>query len=367
MILLIHKRWFQTMVFLILLFLLVLLISKTNFIFFPLIQLLGAVAFPIIGAGILYYLTKPVMHFLEKHKVPRILSIILVFLLIILVLFLFVIFIWPIVRDQVTNLVNSIPSMITMVQNFIDYWQANYTAIPDQVVTAIDDFVNNLPTNIETTLEYLFGFISVLIGQVISIVAGVVLIPFFLFFMLKDGEKLVPFITQTFSDKKANNIRSLLHKIDHVLSSFIQGQLIVSFVVGILLLIGYLIIDLDYALALSLFGMITNVIPYLGPFLAVAPALLVGVFQDPMNLVWVSIIMIAAQQFESNLISPNVMGQALNLHPLTIITVILAAGSIGGFIGILFAVPFYAVLRTIIVHFYNTYVDSKKDKDDALI
>ncbi|MFC4023489.1 AI-2E family transporter [Oceanobacillus longus] len=362
-----HKRWFRVFIFFILLFLLVLLISKTTFIFIPIIQIIGAVAFPIIGAGIFYYLTKPIMLFFERHKVPRILSIILVFLLIIIVLTLFVLFIWPIVRDQVTNLVKSIPSMITMVEDFIDYWQRNYTAIPDQVITAINDFTNNLPTIIESTIEYLFGFISGFIGHVISLVAGIVLIPFFLFFMLKDGEKLVPFITHIFSEKKANNIRNLLGKVDNVLSSFIQGQLIVSFVVGVLLLIGYLIIGLDYALALSLFGMLTNVIPYLGPFIAVTPALIVGVFQDPMNLLWVSIIMLVAQQIESNLISPNVMGQALDLHPLTIITVILAAGSIAGFIGILFAVPFYAVLRTIIVHFYNTYVESKKDKDDALI
>ncbi|WP_407668386.1 AI-2E family transporter [Oceanobacillus damuensis] len=362
-----QKRWFQILVFFILFFLLVLLISETTFIFFPVIKVLGAVAFPIIGAGILYYLTKPVMHFLERHNVPRILSIILVFLLIILVLFLFVIFIWPIARDQIANFVESIPSMVKMVEDFIDYWQRNVTDIPDQVVTAINDFTNNLPNIIEGSLEYLFGFIGGFIGQVISIVAGIVLIPFFLFFMLKDGEKLIPFITQTFSKKKAQNIRSLLTKVDHVLSSFIQGQLIVSFAVGVLLLIGYLIIGLDYALALSLFGMLTNVIPYLGPFIAVTPALIIGVFQDPMNLIWVSIIMLTAQQIESNLISPNVMGQALNLHPLTIITVILAAGSIAGFIGILFAVPFYAVLRTIIVHFYGTYVDSKKNKDDALI
>src|SRR5699024_3153588 len=73
------------------------------------------------------------------------------------------------------------------------------------------------------------------------------------------------------------------------------------------------------------------------------------------------------QQFESNFISPNVMGRVLHLHPLTVITVILAAGSIGGFLGILFAVPIYAVIKTTVVHFYQTYQESKTSKDDALI
>lgn len=333
----------------------------------PIFKLVGAVAFPIIGAGILYYLTKPLMKFFERFKIHRIVAILFVFIIIIIAAFLFIMYIWPIVRDQTTNLMKSIPAMIKVVQDFISYWQDNYTSIPDQVLTAINDFTNNIPSHIEDIVNYVIGFVSGLIGQVISIMAGIVLIPFFLFFMLKDGEKLIPFITKFFSRKKAANISSLLRKIDNVLTSFIQGQLIVSFAVGILLLIGYSIIGLDYAVALALFGMVTNVIPYLGPFIAVTPALLIGAFQDPMNLIWVSIIMVAAQQIESNLISPNVMGQALNLHPLTIITVILAAGSIAGFIGILFAVPFYAVIRTIIVHFYDTYVDSQENKEDALL
>lgn len=355
------------MVFFIFLFLLIWLISITDFIFIPVVQLVGAVAFPIIGAGILYYLTKPVMHLFERFKIHRVISIILVFLLLILLGFLFVLYIWPIAQRQITNLVEGIPPMVTMVENFINYWQQNYSSIPDQVITAINDFSNNIPSHIENIANYLFGFIGTFIGQLVTIIAGIVLVPFFLFFMLKDGEKLAPFITQIFEKEKAENIRNLLGKVDNVLTSFIQGQLIVSFFVGVLLFIGYLIIGLDYALALSLFGMVTNVIPYLGPFIAVIPALIVGAIQDPMNLVWVALIMIVAQQIESNLISPNVMGQALDLHPLTIITVILAAGSIAGFIGILFAVPFYAVLRTIITHFYNTYVESKKNKKDALL
>ncbi|WP_461177226.1 AI-2E family transporter [Virgibacillus ainsalahensis] len=355
------------MVFFIMLFLLIWLVSITDFIFLPVVQLMGAIAFPMIGAGILYYLTKPVMHLFERFKIHRIISIILVFLLIISLLFLFILFIWPIAQRQFTNLIQGIPSMVTMVEDFINYWQANYSSIPDQVLSAINDFNNNISSHIENIVNYLFGFIGGFIGQVFTIIAGLVLIPFFLFFMLKDGEKLVPFITQVFSKKKADNIRNLLNKLDDVLSSFIQGQLIVSFCVGILIYIGYLILGLEYALALALFGMITNVIPYLGPFIAVAPALLIGAFQDPVNLIWVSLIMLVAQQIESNLISPNVMGQKLDLHPLTIITVILAAGSIAGFIGIIFAVPFYAVAKTIIVHFYQTYVESKKSKDDALI
>src|SRR5699024_445566 len=242
-------------------------------------------------------------------------------------------------------------------------WKSNQFAIPEQVNDAIDDFTANLQTYVENAMSFLFGFI----GQLISIVTALVLVPFFLFFMLKDGDKLIPFITQIFEKKKADNIKSLLGKIDTALTAFIQGQVIVSICVGILLYIGYLILGLDYSLTLALFAMLMNVIPFLGPFIAVIPALIVGAFQSPMMVVWVIIVTLIAQQFESNFISPNVMGRVLHLHPLTVITVILAAGSIAGFLGILFAVPTYAVIKTIVTHFYQTYQDSKESKDDALI
>ncbi|MEW9677990.1 AI-2E family transporter [Lentibacillus sp. L22] len=357
------KRWFQVLVSFILIFLLILLISATDFLFDPVFKYLAAVALPIVGAGVLFYLTKPIVHLMEKYKVPRVLAIFIVFILLILLIYLVIHYIAPIAQKQFSNLINNIPEMVEGAQSLISYWQANQDIIPANVNEAINHITSNLQSYIESAMSFLFGFISQLIGFVVSIV----LIPFFLFFMLKDHDKFVPFITQIFHKEKAKNISSLMHKIDHTLSHYIQGQIICAVCVGFLLFIGYLIIGLNYALTLALFGMVMCVVPFAGAFISVIPAMIVGLFQEPIMAVWVAVIMIVAHQLESNLISPNIMGRALKLHPLTIITLVLAAGSIAGFLGILFAVPFYAVIKTIIVHFYKTYQDSKIDKNDALI
>lgn len=359
----VHKKWFQVLVAFILIFLLVLLMSHTQFVFYPVFKYFSAVAIPIIGAGILFYVTKPVVDLLERFKLNRIISILIVFLLIIFLGFLFSIYIAPIAQNQFENLMNNIPGMVKEVEKWYGLIISEQIVIPEQVHDAIQNFMSNIQTYIENIISYLFGFI----GQLISFIASLVLIPFFLFFMLKDGHKLIPFVTQIFEKKKAENIRSLLYKINETLTGYIQGQLLVSFILGILLFIGYVIIRLDYALTLALFAMVMNVIPFLGPFLAVIPALIVGAFQDPMMIIWVSIITLVAQQVESNLISPNVMGRVLSLHPLTVITVILAGGSIAGFLGILFAVPFYAVLKTIFIHCYKMYEASKLRKEKAEI
>lgn len=352
------KKWFQALVTIVLVFILVLLVSQTKFVFTPVFKYIGAVAVPIIGAGILFYITKPILNLLEKIKIPRVPAILLIFLLVLGLGVLFVFYIAPKAQAQFNNLVDNIPKMVKVSQKYIDDFQSEQIVIPDQVQEAIANFMDNAQNHVENIVSSVFSFIT----NLITIIASVVMIPFFLFFMLKDSHKFIPFITQVFEDKTAKNIASLLRKIDETLTAFIQGQLLVSFILGILLFIGYWIADLNYALTLALFAMIMNVIPFLGPFLAVIPALIVAAFQGFMKVVWIAVITIIAQQIESNLISPSVMGRKLALHPLTVITVILAAGSIAGFIGILFAVPFYAVIKTIYVHFYHIYQEKRLTK-----
>ena len=127
-----------------------------------------------------------------------------------------------------------------------------------------------------------------------------------------------------------------------------------------MLLIGYLIIGLDYAFLLALIGVVTNVIPFLGPYIAVTPAIIIALFQDPIMAVYVAIIMLIAQQIEGNLITPNVMGNALSVHTLTVITLILAAGNIAGIWGVILAIPFYAVVKTIVINIYEKRQEIKE-------
>src|SRR5699024_3043326 len=198
-----QKRWFQTLIVLILVFLLILLVSATDFIFDPFFKYVGAVAFPVIGAGLLFYITRPLMHLLEKLKLHRVVAIIGVFLILIAALFIVSRYILPILENQFSNLINNIPGWVSTAENLIDYWQANQNVIPDEVNETINNITSNLQTYIETAMSFIFGFI----GEFISILFALILIPFFLFFMLKDGEKFVPFITQFFEKKKADNIR----------------------------------------------------------------------------------------------------------------------------------------------------------------
>ncbi|SDK16955.1 AI-2E family transporter [Sediminibacillus albus] len=359
---LLEKKSVQGLVIAILIFMLIYLISITKFIFVPIGAYLISIAVPIIGAGLLYYITMPLVRRLEKWKVHRILAIIIVFFIIIGVIYFMANFIAPIVQQQFTKLTDNIPKMVDNSEKFIYNWRDNQDMIPSQLDSTIENITNNLNDYAQNIVGFLIDFLA----QVFGFLFAFVLIPFFLFFMLKDGHKFVPFISKFLSKSKADSFRRLADNINHTLASFIQGQFIVSVCVGFMLYIGYLIIGLQYSLTLALFGLIMNFIPFVGPFLSAIPAIIVGFFEDPMLAVWAILVMVIAQQIESNLISPNIMGKVLELHPLTIITLILAAGSIAGFLGLLFIIPAYAVVKTIISHFYHEWRKKQPPEDQNI-
>ncbi|WP_241535965.1 AI-2E family transporter [Indiicoccus explosivorum] len=344
------RLWFQTGVGLVLAFLVVFLAIQVKMIFEPIIVIIQAIFIPLLLGGVLFYLTHPVQRLLENRwRFPRWASILSVIILIIAALVILVTVVGPIVADQITNLANAMPMIVDRVQSFIDYLLAQRERLPGQVERYLNDFVNNISSWGGDIGSWLWSFTVNLVQGIFY----VVLAPFFLVYMLKDHEKFAPFVASFFSGERRIWIRKTLHDIDETLKAYIQGQLLVSFLVGLLLLIGYLIIGLNYSLLLALIGMLFNVIPFLGPYLAVAPAIAIAAIQDPIMVVWVAIIMFVAQQIEGAVITPNVMGNALDIHPLTVIAIILAAGSLFGFLGIIVAVPAYGVLKDIVRNIYS--------------
>src|SRR5699024_4517184 len=254
-----QRKPFRFLLYAVLTFTLIYLISLTAFIFKPIGLLIASIAVPIIGAGLLFYVTNPIVNFLERFKIKRIYGIVIVFLLIILVGFFSVYFVIPPIQEQFNRLVETTPQMLESFEELWGFWQNRQEYIPDSVEDTIQNIINNLDAYAEDVVSSLFSFI----GSFFSFLFAVVLIPFFLFFMLKDGHKFIPFVTSFLSESKANSLKTLLDDINDVLASFIQGQLLVSFCVGIMLLIGYWIVGLNYALMFAVSGLFMNLIPFI--------------------------------------------------------------------------------------------------------
>ncbi|MGE5549163.1 MAG: AI-2E family transporter [Bacteroidota bacterium] len=137
----------------------------------------------------------------------------------------------------------------------------------------------------------------------------------------------------------------LLRHADKTLATYMQGQLMIAAILGVLTFLGYLVIGLPNSFILAAITMVTSFIPIFGAFLGAIPAALIGLGVSPLMLLKVCIVLVAVQQLEGNLISPRLQGARMHIHPLMVFFVVIASYMLFGVLGSLFAVPAYAVLR----------------------
>ncbi|MGG1571852.1 AI-2E family transporter [Fictibacillus sp. NRS-1165] len=338
-----------------LVFLIILAGTKISFVFRPFVVLVQTLFFPFLLAGVLYYLFRPIVTFLHARKVPKTLSILLIYLAAIGLFVLLFYSIGPVLQHQVNSLIKNTPFLIDAIRTKVAELQNNewISRFQENSQFSMNDLSDKITKYLSKSAATIGTSVTNFISVITSIIMVFVTVPFILYYMLKEGEKAPRMVLRLLQPAQRKNGIKILADMDMALSSYIQGQILVSVCVGILLYIGYLIIGIDYSLLLTVIAMFTNVIPFLGPIIGVIPALIVAVIDSPFMIVKVLIVMVIAQQIEGNIISPQVMGKKLDIHPLTIISILLVAGSLGGLLGLILAVPVYAVLKVIVLHTYS--------------
>lgn len=343
--------------------------SKLDFVFQPVMVFISVTFTPLVVSLFLYYMLNPLVKVITKIKIgkwcfPRGLASLLVVLLIIGVIVGSVMALIPSLVNELNQLIKWLPTATKETQHWmvrlsknemlrnIDF-KALYSQYNGQVTKYAQKLLSGLTTSAGTV-----------IGTVTKIVVVAVTVPVMLFYMLKDGPRLVPSIQRFFSKEHGEDVAKLLHQMNATLSAYISGQAIECLFVAIGTTIGYLIIGQPLALVLGLVAGATNMIPYIGPYIGIAPALLVSLAAAPEKLIWVIVVVIVVQQIDSNIIYPNVIGRSLNIHPLTIIILLLAAGNIAGIAGMILCVPFYAVVKTIVNYFWTIWKLERRDEID---
>ncbi|EMV4673634.1 AI-2E family transporter [Listeria monocytogenes] len=329
-------------------------LTKIAFIFDPLMVILKTVAAPIILAGISYYLFNPIIDWLEKHKWKRGWAIALLYLVIIGLLILLFSFVIPAVKDQIVSLFKSFPGYWDQItQKFDEFSRSSlFDQLKDKLNTNMSDIMKTLSTKGTSVINSAISSIGSIVGTVTEVVLAIVTTPLVLFYLLKDGKKLPDFLQKMLPVNGRAHTRQVLGEANHQISSYIRGQIIVSLCIGILLFIGYLIIGLPYALTLAIIAACTSIVPYLGPAIAITPAIIIAIVTSPWLLIKLIIVWCVVQLLEGKFISPQVMGKTLKVHPITILFVILVAGNLFGVLGVIFAVPGYAVLKVIVTHVF---------------
>lgn len=341
---------------------LILVGSQINFLFKPIATMFTTMFAPILISGFLYYLFKPIVSFLEKRGIGKTLAVTIVMLLLVGIIVLSISSLIPTLIEQITALMKKMPQFVTVIED----WADKLAHHPMTQNIDIQSYLDKWNLSIGNIAQQTFSGLSSGIGSFLSSVAGIVMmvvtVPFILFYMLKDGHKFIPAIEKYFPSKHKNEMLELLSKMSETISKYISGQMIECLFVGISTSLGYMLIGVDYAFLFGFIAGLTNMIPYIGPYIGLAPAVLITVFTDPWKAVFACIVVLIVQQIDGNIIYPNVIGKSLDIHPLTIIILLLVAGNIAGLLGMILGVPFYAVCKTIFVYVFDMVQLNKKGK-----
>ena len=317
--------------------------------------------FPFAVGGVLAYVLTPAVDRLaslasflpggtpEKNVISRGLAVLLVYLVILGVLTGVGVLVVPVALEQGAEFVDSFPELRMRAQDQVNSWLEQYRErVPENVRGRVDIAIADNADRIGLAIAGHTADSFSVLTRTLAVIFGFLIVPFWLFYALRDRHRFEDNFAAAVPTAARPDILNGIRIADALLGRYLRGQLLLAGVVAVMTFIGLTIIDVDLSIALAIFAGITELIPILGPWIGALPALLlVAASGDPEKILWVALLFVLVQQLENNLLVPRIQSQAVDLHPAIIILLLVAAGAVFGFIGLLLVVPLTALLREI--------------------
>ncbi|MBW3645247.1 MAG: AI-2E family transporter [Actinobacteria bacterium] len=311
---------------------------------------------PLILAGAIVFLLNPGVTALHRRHVPRVAGTALSYLAFFAVIGLTVLVVAPLAADQADELSAELPQVRADVERWINdrAEQSKNWVISFPSVGELEDEVGGgQGAGIGRTLDAARD-----VGERLFHVAIIlILAPIIAFYLLVDLPRLRQLAEQLVPAEARDEVLVVANRLNRAVGGFFRGQLLVALIVGAMVSIGLALIDLPFWLIVGMIAGLFNLVPLIGPWVGAVPGILIALTtRDISTAVWVGAIMAGAQQVDNHFISPLVMQRAVRLHPAAVMLALLAGGTIGGFFGLLIAVPAAAVLKIVLGHLWHTYV-----------
>lgn len=332
-----------------------------------LLYVLAPVITPFVLSAGLAFLGDPLVDSLERFRVfgrhlSRTLAVLVVFLFITTMLVLVLLFVLPLMREQVQHLVENAPRMFDWVVGTALPWLqaklglSSFTLDAESLTAALKSYWKEATT----ALLGVVGTVSRGGQLVLAWLMNLVLVPVVTFYLLRDWDKLVEGIRTLLPRTIEPVVSRLCRQINEVLGAFIRGQLMVMLALGLIYSLGLWAIGLDLALIIGMGAGLLSVVPYLGTLIGVIAALIASVFQfqDVLHPVLVLVVFGVGQSLEGMVLTPNLVGDRVGLHPVAVIFAVLAGGQLFGFLGILLALPVASALNVLVMYLHGQYQSS---------
>lgn len=342
--------------------------SKTWFwlimglIFFGLIYLLRPILPPFVTAALLAYMSNPLVDYFVSLKIPRPLAVVLVFILIFTALALLILLFIPLLERQLATLINMLPALLKWLQNTIVPWvvahfnveawlqENNWQELLQQHWQKAGGIAFNIFAMVSKSgFTFLLWIVNFFLTLVVT------------FYLLRDWEQFIAYAYHLLPRDVAPIVARLTRESDEVIGAFFRGQLLVMISLGALYSIGLWMSGLkNMALLIGMISGLVSIVPYLGFITGIMLAMLVALFQFQHigALIPIGITYLIGQILESTVLTPVLVGDRIGLHPIAVIFAILAGGQLFGFVGVLLALPFAAVLKVVLHFVMSRYLAS---------
>ncbi len=320
-----------------------------------------AALLPFFLGAILAYLLMPAVDFLE-HQAPKFLrqtgwtrplAIILVYLCGIGLIAGMLSYFIPLVTEQANSMARRLPYYADQIQKLVTYDIEPYlqeispdirAAIDANIDRAVETLANALQKGLSGTLRTLW--------QTVSFVLGMLVIPFWLFYILNDRDKVDRAFYSLIPEKSRGDVRCVQTVVDDLLSAYLRGKLVVCLVVGLAATILLLILGVDLAVLLGTIVALLDIVPLIGPWLGGIPAVLIALLDRPAKAVWVAVGFFAIQEIESLFLTPRISGSAVRFHPAVVMVILVVGAEVAGLWGMVLGVPVAAIIRDVFQYLY---------------
>ena len=309
-------------------------------------------------AFLIVYIILPLVKFLTRKKIPYILSTFLAFIVIVFFIALFFYIFIPGIVDEMRFLTTYVTTdLLPFFNDFVKQMEDIDTRFDFQFSQNLTQFftsvLEEIPQYVQRALENLSSFTIALFSGV----GSVVIVFFVLFYMLIYVEKAREQITLLFPSIYHERIGYILDVINEKVGAYIRGTALKCLIVGVLTGIALSIIGLPFAIMFGFIAGLFNIILYIGPVVAAVPAVLLSFTPDTPHFIVVIIVYVAIQLIDGMILTPLLLGKAVDLNPFTIIVVILIGGQLAGIFGIIISIPIMAIGKVLFNHYYLKNLD----------
>ncbi len=329
----IFPKWFK------LLFALALLSGVVLFLFS-----IGTLVKLFIIAVVLSYILNPLVNNLESRGLSRNISTAIIFSGVITLLITFIILLLPLISGELQSIQSS----------FSEGTASAAISKIEKKIEGVTKFLGvenlNIMDRLRETISKVGGKLFSYLLDAFSLITNMILIPFFMFFLLKDAREFNKQLIALVPNRYFEVYINLLNKTDIQLGNYMRGQFAESLIVGTLAITVLTIMEVKYAFVIGLFVGLTNLIPYIGPLIGAIPAVLVSLFDtgDLKPALYVALALLFVQLADNLILKPLVVARAVNIHPMMVLLVVIIGGKFFGILGMLLSIPFTAIIQLVL-------------------